>query len=286
MDLDLAKTFVEIAAAGTMVKAAQRLHVTQATVSARLQNLESELDVRLFVRNKSGTQLTPAGQTLLPYATELIRTWTQATEAVKRPLTPLQYLRVAGEFSLWSAVLLNWLIGLRTVRPGLNLEAKVAEPTELLDDLQHGRLDMAVFYSPHRRPGLSNVLILEEELVAVSTSPHQESLDPSNYVYADWGPDFRAQHELAFPELRHPRTQIGLGPLALRYLLRVGGTGFFRTRAIADHCEAGRLHLIENTPKFSYSLYAAYSDRADMDLIEWAKGRLVQAASEPCESWA
>ena len=62
MDIDQARTFLAIAAHGSFLEAARRLHVTQSTVSARIRNLEAELGVRLFVRNRSGASLTPAGQ--------------------------------------------------------------------------------------------------------------------------------------------------------------------------------------------------------------------------------
>ena len=44
MDIDQAKTFFAIAAHGSFRAAAQRLHVTQSTVSARIRNLERELN--------------------------------------------------------------------------------------------------------------------------------------------------------------------------------------------------------------------------------------------------
>jgi LysR family transcriptional regulator, flagellar master operon regulator len=286
MDIELARTFLEISAAGTLVKAAERLHVTQATVSARLQHLESELNARLFVRNKAGTRLTAAGMALVPYATQLIQVWSQARRAVAAPQEQTVTLALGGEFSLWSAVLLNWLVALRTDRQDIVLRAHVDSAVGLLDSLQQGRLDMALLYSPLRRPGVINVLVLEEELVAVSTDPKQTQLTPENSIYVEWGPDFSAQHDKVRPELRAARTYIGLGPLALRFLLKAGGSGYFRTRAIAEHCAEGRLHRIPGAQTFSYSLYAAYSERTDPALVEWARARLVTAASEPVQGWA
>ena len=41
-------------------EAANRLHITQSTVSARMQNFENYLGTKLFVRNRAGATLTPA----------------------------------------------------------------------------------------------------------------------------------------------------------------------------------------------------------------------------------
>jgi DNA-binding transcriptional LysR family regulator len=61
MDTELARTFLAVATSGNFVAAASRLHVTQSTVSARIQNLEAALGRRLFLRGRSGATLTPAG---------------------------------------------------------------------------------------------------------------------------------------------------------------------------------------------------------------------------------
>ena len=55
MDIELARTFLEVIDAGSFLGAAARLHVTQSTVSARIRTLEERMGRRLFVRNKAGT---------------------------------------------------------------------------------------------------------------------------------------------------------------------------------------------------------------------------------------
>ena len=65
MDIELARTFIEIVSTGSFIKAADRLHVAQTTVSARVRLLEQQLGRPLFVRNKGGASLTPAGEQFL-----------------------------------------------------------------------------------------------------------------------------------------------------------------------------------------------------------------------------
>lgn len=286
VDITLAKTFLEVAAAGSLVRAARRLHVTQAAVSARLQSLETQLDQQLFVRNKAGARMTPAGRAFLPYATQLTQVWEQAKLKVSAHAGHQSALSIGGEFSLWSALLLSWLVELRTSRPSVALRTHVDTVDRLLDQVQSGALDIAIVYSPHRRPGIELSPLLEEELVAVSSSPDCESLEPSEYVYVDWGPDFRAQHDRAFPELRDSSTFIALGPLALRYILAIGGTGYFRTRAVEPHIKSGALHRVNGAPVFSYSVHSAFSKRADRELLEWSLECAGAVARNPSDTWA
>ena len=78
MDTELARTFLTVVATGNFVSAAERLHVTQSTVSARIHALEEQLGCTLFVRNKAGTTLTPAGRQFQKHASTLVRTVEQA----------------------------------------------------------------------------------------------------------------------------------------------------------------------------------------------------------------
>ena len=60
MDIELARTFIEIVSAGSFIRASERLNVAQTTVSARIRNLEQQLGRPLFIRHKGGASLTPA----------------------------------------------------------------------------------------------------------------------------------------------------------------------------------------------------------------------------------
>ena len=65
MDIDQARTFLTITAHGSFVEAGRQLHLTQSTVSARIQRLEEELGIRLFTRNRSGATLNLFGMCLI-----------------------------------------------------------------------------------------------------------------------------------------------------------------------------------------------------------------------------
>jgi len=140
-------------------------------------------------------------------------------------------------------------------------------------------LDLAVVYAPPQRTGVVPELLLEEMLVAVTTDPERTSLASDDYVYVDWGSDFATSHHSAFPDAPSPVLSVNHGPLALDYILSVGGSGYFRMAAARPHLESGRLHLIEDKPKFSYSIYAVYSAKADEQLMERVRTGLRSVAA-------
>ncbi len=78
MNITALQTFLAIVDTGNLVRASQKLNVTQSTVTARLKSLEDELGQQLLNRQKSGTTLTPAGTKLLRYARIMTGLWRQA----------------------------------------------------------------------------------------------------------------------------------------------------------------------------------------------------------------
>jgi DNA-binding transcriptional LysR family regulator len=274
MDIAAARTFLEIVKTGSFVRAAANLNVTQTAVSARIRVLEEQLDRQLFIRNKSGAKLTPAGDQFLRYATTLVQVWERARHDVAMPVGRGNVVTVGGEHSLWNPLLLDWLVWMRGRCPEVAIRAQIDVPERLIDQVQEGVVDLAVLYAPPHRNGVVAELLVEEALVAVTTDPAGEELPSDDYVFVDWGPEFQSNHHTAFPDAPSPVVSINHGPLALDYLLAVGGSGYFRMDAARPHLDSGRLHLLPGRPKFSYSVYALYSAKADERVMERVRSGL------------
>ena len=268
MEVVAARTFLEIVKTGSFVRAAANLNVTQTAVSARIKALEEQLDRQLFIRNKAGAKLTPAGDQFLRYATTLVQIWERARHHVAVPIGRENVVTIGGEHSLWNPLLRDWLVWMRSECSDVAVRAHIEDSDRLIDQVQEGTLDLAVVYAPPHRTGIVSELLLEETLVAVTTDANGRDLAPESYVYVDWGPEFRSSHHTAFPDAGAPVLSVNHGPLAMDYILRVGGSGYFRMEAARPHLESGRLHLITDKPRFSYSVYAVYSVKADEQLME------------------
>lgn len=262
MDTELARTFLEIVSTGSFVRAAERLNVGQTTVSARIHTLEQQLGRPLFVRNKGGASLTPAGEQFLRYAPTFVQLWQRARHQVAVPPGHRAVLAIGSEVSLWQPLLLDWVIWMRHSLRDIALRIHVDVPQDLIAQVACGLVDVAIMYAPQHRPGLKIDLLMEEELVLVTTDPEARLSDDSDYVHVNWGPDFVLYHGVSFPETT-PSLFVNLGPLGLSYILSAGGSGYFRARAVQPHIASGRLHVVSGTPRFSYPIYAVYSTTAD-----------------------
>ncbi len=281
MDSELARTFLTVVAAGNFVKAAERLFITQSTVSSRIQSLEQQLGCRLFVRNKAGTVLTASGRQFQKHAVNLMRTVEQARQEVGVPQGYRASLTVGGRFGIWEDLLLRWLPMMRTAAPDIAIRAEVGLEEELMLGLVDGHIDIAVLYTPQSRPGLKVEPLLEEQLILVGTAASADNAPMcADYVYIDWGSEFMARHNASFPDFTGPGLTANIGWLGLQYILQQGGSGFFPRRLVSQHLAAGRLHLAAAAPVFTLPAYLLYPLEHDDEIFEPALRHLRTIAAE------
>jgi DNA-binding transcriptional LysR family regulator len=267
MDTELARTFLSVVAAGSFVKAAERLFVTQSTVSARIHALEEHLGCQLFVRNKGGTTLTPAGRQFQKHAVTLLRTLEQARQDVGVPQGYRASLTIGARIGIWDGLLLKALTEIRAAIPDVALRAEIGLEDDLMLGLVDGRLDIGVIYTPQSRPGLVVELLLQEKLVLVATESADSPQPGANYVYVDWGPEFRAQHSASFPEFKGPGFSTNVGWLGLQQILEVGGAGYFPWRLVSHHITAERLRRLD-APIFPLPAYLVYPLERDQSVFD------------------
>ena len=280
MDTELARTFLVVVTTGSFVHAAQRLHVTQSTVSTRIQRLEELLGAELFVRNKSGTTLTSAGRQFQRHAALLTRTVELARQEIGIVSGFQSTLTVGGRIGLWDDLLLRWLPVFLPLAPDVAVRALIGFEEDLMQALIDGRANLGVMYTPQARPGLTVEPLLEEQLVMVSTQ-HDPPFDPaSDYVYVDWGPEFFAQHCLAFPNFLGAALTVNIGWLGLQHVLSHGGTGYFPARMLREHELRGRLHRGPGAPQFHLPAYLCYSTKVDFEPLALALETIRRVAAE------
>ena len=278
MDTEWARTFLTVVATGSFVRAAERLHVTQSTVSARVRALEEQLGARLFVRNKSGATLTPAGRQFHKHATTLVRTVDLAHQDAGIAQGFRAVLTVGGRFALWVELLLKWMVEMRERAPDVSLRAEIDVEAGLMSRLVDRSMDIGVMYTPESRPGLTVEFLLEEQLVMVSTETQRRNAG-EDYVYVDWGPEFHVKHSLSFPELGTPVLVVGIAWLGLQYILSNGGSGHFPMRLVKPYIETGQLHQVADAPVFALPAYMVYPSDGDPDLLGTALGSMRRVAS-------
>jgi LysR family transcriptional regulator, flagellar master operon regulator len=276
MDTGLLKAFLEVQRTRHFGRAAANLFLSQSTVSARIRQLEEELGTHLFTRQRKHIELTPAGRKFLAFAETMLNTWNRARQEISVPEGMQSLLAIAALPSLWDAFLEDWLRQLPGRLPELALRADAGDTDSLLRQLQEGTLDLALLFDPPETARFQRRELAPLPLVLVSTRAGQSSHEAlrNGYVLVDWGTSFAGLHARQFPELPAPRLRVGVGRLALGYILENGGAAYLPEPMVRE--ELGRrLFPVEDAPvihKETYAVYARPTDREEV--IEQVIGSL------------
>jgi DNA-binding transcriptional LysR family regulator len=278
MDTELARTFLTVVTAGNFVSAAERLRVTQSTVSARIQALEAVLGRKLFVRNKGGTTLTPAGRHFQKHASTLVRTVEQARQDAGMAGRFRGGVTIGARFGLWEQFLLILLPDLLRNAPEISVRAEIGLEAELMQGLIEGHIDIGVMYTPESRPGLTVEPLFDDRLVLASTDRRSRAGPGPGYVYVDWGPEFFARHGVSFPEFQGAPLTANIGWLGLEHVLQNGGAGYFPHRLVRPHLPRRKLSLVRGAPEFALAAYMVYPSDCDIEIVGPALAAIRQAA--------
>jgi DNA-binding transcriptional LysR family regulator len=279
MDIDQARTFLAIAAHGSFLEASKRLHVTQSTVSVRIQHLEDDLGTKLFIRNRSGASLTQAGRRFMQHAKSLVLTVEQARHDVGLPSRYRASLRIGGRIAIWEGFLPQWVGWMRRQASDVSIRSEIGFEEDLMRRMVEGTLDIALMYTPSHAPGLIVEHLFNEVLVMVSSRPDTEWPD-EDYIYVEWGPGFYARHHESFPDLKRPAQIVNIGWLGVQLILENGGCCFLPIRIAQPFIKTGRLFRVDKGPEFSHPAYMVFSRKAESDVLGLALHGLRQLAAE------
>ena len=278
MDIEIISTFLEVVSTGSFVGAAERMEVSQAAVSMRIQSLEGQLGCSLFDRGRGGARLTASGRQFYHYALIIRRMWDQARLQVSLPEGFAGQVRLGGHYSLWRHYLVRWLDWMRNQASRMAIRAEAHATATIMQLLGDGMLDIGVVFNPEQRPGLAVERLFEEELILVSTQPESTAPLEEGYVLVDWGPQFHQFHAVQFPELPLPGLQTNLGAFAVEQILVGGGSGYFPEPVLRPFLQSGQLHRVEGAPSFPTPIYAVYRDGPSTEPLGLALEGLREAA--------
>jgi len=280
MDIDQARTFLAITANGSFLEASRQLHLTQSTVSARIQRLEEELGARLFVRNRGGASLTADGRRFLDYAKRLVLTADQARNDVGLPQRYRATIHIGGRIALWEGFLPQWVGWMRREADDVLVRSEIGFEEDLMRRLIEGSLAIGLMYTPTHSPSLIVEHLFDETLVLVSTRA-DDTGPGDDYIYIEWGPGFHAQHTQSYPQLERPPQIANIGWLGIQLTLANGGSCYLPARMAAPFIAEGSFHRVAGAPEYVHPAYMVYQRDSDKPVLAQAvEGLRKLAATE------
>lgn len=163
------RIFKAVAQTGSITKAAQALGYVQSNVTARIQQLEGELNTQLFYRQR-GMVLTPTGEKLLAYAEKIIYLLDEADKALNDFSDPSGSLSIGANHTISSLRLPEILSQYHKAYPKVDLSLITSQSDELIYKINHFQLDGAfVKSSSFSDDNIVKELVFEENLVLISS---------------------------------------------------------------------------------------------------------------------
>ena len=196
--------FLAILQSHSLIKAADLLHLTQATISYRLKTLEQELGATLIERSK-GVQaltLTPFGENFVTIA--------ERWSSLKREIEIMQAggpqlsLSVAGSNSINTYVLPPLYCALSQHAPRMRLRFRTQHSAELYDTIERREVDVAFVKMERTVPNILVEPFFVDEMVLIRVAApdifemkpaHPVDLNCEHEIYMNWSPAYQLWHD-------------------------------------------------------------------------------------------
>ena len=167
------KTFLEVARQKSFSRAAQRLMVTQPSVSAQIRSLETFLGYRLFERGGGKVTLTSAGKLFEPYAEDSMSKLTHLLLALgDLERSPRGQVMVSANDSTALYVLPVFFSRFKRQHPRVSLGVVRAPRSQTLELVLNREVDFGVVSMPVKDPRLHVEIVHRDELVLVVPANH------------------------------------------------------------------------------------------------------------------
>lgn len=196
--------FVAVAKASNFRKAAQKLDVSQPTLTLQIAAMEEEMGLQLFDRSRAGTLLTPAGRDLLPLARDILEHYDQLGGIVEGRSRQLGgSFRLGVSPTLGQSVLPKLMATLHKRYPDLQLHIREEVPQNLGQGLDAGTYDIILSVLPMHTGDYKVRPLFTEPLRVVV--PVENPLAKKQKLYAR---DLLQQRVLSIDEDHHLHRQI------------------------------------------------------------------------------
>ena len=158
--------FISVCDEQGMTQAAQKLHISQPSISQAVKELEEHYQVRLFERLGKKLFLTPAGQELLHYARHIISLSAQ-TEKTLRSFSLAAPIRLGATLSIGESIFIDIITRLKNTMPRQEIYSHVHNTATLENALLRDELDAALVEGSIASAYLTQIPFLEDELIFI-----------------------------------------------------------------------------------------------------------------------
>lgn len=149
------KYFLEICIVLNFSRAAQKLGISQPSLSLAVQRLEKTIGTQLFIRHKQGVTLTQAGKQLLQHARQLLEYWENTKSQTLASQQEIQgYYTLGCHSTIATHIVSNFFASLLETNPKLEIHIKNEISRKITEQVISLSIDIGIVVNPIKYPDL------------------------------------------------------------------------------------------------------------------------------------
>ena len=256
MNAEAISTFLDLMETRSFNRTAERLSLTQSTVSARIAALEAGLNAKLFTRSRSGTVPTAAGLRFQDYAETMNREWNAAKRATQIGANSTSAMRIGIQTDLATSHIGEWVMRIRQEFPDAALNIELDYSGQMCRDILAGDMDCAIMFTPRASPDLYFETIGEVQYRLISSHARTlAAIDPARFHNANYAPVFAKAQRAALPDGFVGPVTVGQNIAVCGLLESLGGSAYVMADSAALLVAAGRLAHVVDAPEIEQPVY-------------------------------
>ena len=200
------EAFLAVVETGSLTKASEQLFISQPATTHRIQALESEIGVQLFLRKKGmrEAELTEAGKGFIAVARKWQKLWDE-TKNIKNAKSA-EAFQIAALHSMnvyiMPGIYQHFLMRRLPVPLSINT---VLHSYEAYPLIENGDIDMAFIATPMNSRHIDNIPLFKEKMKMICSAEknlpgfvHPAELDDGEEIMIGWSQEFKSWHEYWF----------------------------------------------------------------------------------------
>jgi LysR family transcriptional regulator, cyn operon transcriptional activator len=173
LKIRLLRYFLAVAEAGSFSRAADRLGISQPSVSQQMRDLETALRVSLFQRRGKRILLTPIGLILQEHACAILRQVEKFLDELSTEPGQLRGSLHLGVVPVLNVALVPHLLGLFAAdHPRISLTVEEISSTEIETALEEGRMDVGLGFLTRHSPNLRYERLCTDDFALIVSEAH------------------------------------------------------------------------------------------------------------------
>ena len=144
MNIDHLQYIIEVSEQGTIAKAAEKLHVSHSAISQAITSLESELDLTIFNRSRSGSKCTAEGKAVIKLSLEIMNKLKELKNLGQKDTMLKGDLKIAASTIFFSTFLPELLYSFRKEFPYVRIEINENDPNNIIEAVKNNLFDIGL----------------------------------------------------------------------------------------------------------------------------------------------